>query len=138
MTVNNFISFFYEFSLKTAWCFQNFLTMEFYRKICDKCYWSNVYSSKHSVIKKVMILSVSFISLMFFSFFYLPTDPANSKKPFSFLKVINFLTGFKIILKNILNCISNKIIIFSSSVINLHKFNSNSYDIIKMNSALLI
>lgn len=123
---------------KFIWCLQNFLTMEFYRKICNKCYWSNIYSSKHSVSKKIVILTISFISLMFFSFFYLPTDPANSKKSFSFLKVNNFLTGFKIILKNILNCISNKIIIFSSSVINLLKVNFYSPDLIKMNSALLI
>jgi len=35
---------------KTAWCFQHFLTMEFYRKICDKCYWSNIYDPKHSLL----------------------------------------------------------------------------------------
>ena len=138
MTISNYISYIYEFSLKTIWCFQNFLTMEFYRKICNKCYWSNVYSSKNSVTKKIIILSVSFIALMFFSFFYLPTDPANSKKSFSFLKISNFLTGFKMVLKSILNCISNKIIIFSSSVINLLKINFYSHDILKMNSALLI
>jgi hypothetical protein len=133
-----YLSFINEFILKTTWCMQHFLTMEFYRKICNKCYWNNIYSSRQSKTKKIFILTVSFISLMFLSFFYLPTDPANSNRSSYYLKVIDFLSGFKICMKNILNCISNQIIIFSNSVINLRDIVFYNPDIINTNSSLLI
>jgi len=127
-----------EFMKKTSWCLQHFLTMEFYRKICNKCYWSNIYNSKHSVFKKTLILTISFLSLMFFSFFYLPTDPANTNKSSYFLRAINYIADFKISLKNIFDFISNRIILLSLSFINLEKINFVSTDIIKLKSSYRI
>lgn len=133
-----YIVFFNEFMLKVSWCCQHFLTMEFYRKICNKCYWSNVYSSRHSIAKNILLISLSFLSAMFFSFFYLPTDPSNSNGNSFYRKVIHYLSGFKLNLQNLLNCISNHIIIFSSSVINLKDFRYINPELFKLKSALLI
>lgn len=80
---------------KLIWCLQNFLTMEFYRKICNNCYWSNLYSTHHSKLKKSLILFISFVSVLFFSFFYMPTDPANSNKTSYFLRLRNYILTFK-------------------------------------------
>jgi len=129
------ILFHYKFMKKTLWCLQHFLTMEFYRKICNKCYWSNIYNSKHSVFKKSLILTISFLSLMFFSFFYLPTDPANTNKSSYFLRAINYFADFRISLKNIFDFISNKIILMSLSHINLEKISVVSTDIIILKSS---
>lgn len=103
--------------MKINWCFQNFLTMEFYRKICNKCYWSNIYNSKHSILKQSLILFISFLSMMFFSFFYLPTDPANSNKSSFILKSIKYISEFKLDFVNIFEIIkSNSLKVFYSSV----------------------
>lgn len=133
-----FISFFRALFLKTSWCFQHFLTMEFYRKICNKCYWSSVYSSRQSFVKKILILTVSVVSLMFLSFFYMPTDPANSDNSSYYIRIKNFYTGIILSFKNNLINISNQIIVFSSSVINLQKINLLRCEVYKLNSALLI
>lgn len=127
-----------SFFRKTVWCFQNFLTMEFYRKICNNCYWSNIYNVKHSVFKQSLILIVSFVSALFFSFFYLPTDPANSYKSSYYYRLINFIMNFRINLHNIFNSISNQIIRLSSSIINITQIAVPSRDIINLKSSLLI
>jgi len=89
-----------KYFLKLTWCLQNFLTMEFYRKICNNYYWSNFYDSRHSFFKQTVILIVSFVSMMFFSFFYLPTDPANLKKASLIIKSVRFITAFRTVLGN--------------------------------------
>jgi len=127
-----------EFIEKTSWCLQHFLTMEFYRKICNKCYWSSIYNSERSFFKKALILSISFLSLMFFSFFYLPTDPANTNKSSYFLRAINYIADFKLSLKNIFDFISNRIILISLLHINFEKISVTSTDIIKLKSSYRI
>ena len=112
--------------------------MEFYRKICNKCYWSSVYSSRQSFVKKILILTVSVVSLMFLSFFYMPTDPANSDNSSYYIRIKNFYTGIILSFKNNLINISNQIIVFSSSIINLQKINLLRCEVYKLNSALLI
>lgn len=126
-----------EFINKVSWCLQHFLTMEFYRKICNKCYWSNIYNSRHSIVVKFLILSISFLSLMFFSFFYLPTDPANINKSSYFFRAKIYITGFKSRLQNRFVMISNIIIELSLSLINLKKISFNSPAII-LNPSLRI
>ncbi len=123
---------------KTFWCFQNFLTMEFYRKICNKCYWSNIYNSRHSIVKQSLIIFISFVSVLFFSFFYLPTDPANSHKSSYHIRLLNFVSGIKVTPVNIFNHISNKIIQFSSSFIDILRTNLYSREIMDLKSCLQI
>lgn len=123
---------------KASWCLQHFLTMEFYRKICNNCYWSNLYNPRNSLLKQTLLISISFISLLFMSFFYLPTDPANSNKTSYYVKIINFILSFKISIGYILNSISNQAIRFSSSIINLLQFIFAPSDLIRLKSSLLI
>jgi len=126
------------FSGKISWCMQNFLTMEFYRKICNKCYWSNVYNSRHSVLTKLFILLISFSALMFFSFFYLPTDPANSHSASYLVRAVSFLLKFRLTVENTFNCISNSVIRLAFAFINLLQINLRSYDLLKLKTSLLI
>ncbi|MDZ4711707.1 MAG: hypothetical protein SGI89_05210 [bacterium] len=127
-----------SFFVKLAWCLQHFLTMEFYRKICHNCYWSNIYNSKISMPKRMLIVLVSFISVLFFSFFYLPTDPANSNKYSFQIRWINFISILQINIRNILNIISNRIIKLSSSLIDLQKIAFVQIEIITLKSSLQI
>jgi tryptophan-rich sensory protein len=108
-----------KFFRKTSWCLQHFLTMEFYRKICNNCYWSNFCKTRQSPVNQILIVLVSFASILFMSFFYLPTDPANSNKFSFYLRWISFLSSLKINIRSLLNKISNKIIFLSSSVIDI-------------------
>lgn len=117
MDLMHYIHYFSKIIMKVNWCFQNFLTMEFYRKICNKCYWSNIYNSKHSIMKQLLILFISFLSMMFFSFFYLPTDPANSNKASFILKSIKYISEFRMNFVNISEIIKfNSLRVFYSSV----------------------
>ena len=132
------IIFNYKLLKKTFWCFQNFLTMEFYRKICNNCYWSNIYNSKHSIVKQSLILFVSFLSVLFFSFFYLPTDPANLNKSSFLLRLRYYFSIFRINIKNTIRNISNKIIQLSSSYIDILQIKFVQRDILELKAALQI
>ncbi|MBK9333514.1 MAG: hypothetical protein IPM96_14210 [Ignavibacteria bacterium] len=122
---------------KFVWCLQNFLTMEFYRKICNNCYWSSVYSRKHNIFKQSLLLLVSIIPL-FFSFFYSPADPANLNRSSFYTKLISLFTGLKISAKHLINIISNKIILLSDSLVNTERIKFKSPDIITLDSSYLI
>lgn len=126
------------FFRKASWCFQNFLTMEFYRKICNKCYWSNVYNSKHSKAKQSLILAISFISVLFFSFFYLPTDPANTNKSSYYLRLKIFVANFKTSVQGILDGVSTQARFVTSSFINQLHLSLVNKNIINLKSSLLI
>lgn len=112
--------------------------MEFYRKICNKCYWSNIYNKKHSLVKQSLILLISVIPVLFLSFFYMPTDPANLNKSSFLLKLRIYISTFSINLKRTLQSISNKIIQLSSSFIDLVQIRFVHRDILEINSTLLI
>ena len=123
---------------KFVWCLQNFLTMEFYRKICNNCYWSSVYSGKKNILKQSLLLLVSIIPLLFFSFFYSPADPANLNRSSFYTKLISLFTGLKISAKHLINFISNKIILLSDSLVNTERIKFKSPDIITLDSSYLI
>jgi hypothetical protein len=92
-----------KFISKWVWCLNNFLTMQFYRKLCNKCYWENISSGHSSKIRKYFLLAVSVIPLFFISFFYMPTDPANSYTASYIFKFRSILNNLKIIIKELLN-----------------------------------
>ncbi len=134
--LNKFLSL--SFISKFVWCLQNFLTMEFYRKICNNCYWSSVYSGRHNIFKQSLLLIVSIIPLLFFSFFYSPADPANLNRSSFYTKLISVFFGLKISAKHLLNIISNKIILLSDSLVNTERIKFKSPDIITLESSYLI
>ncbi|MCB0728941.1 MAG: hypothetical protein R2942_18120 [Ignavibacteria bacterium] len=123
---------------KFIWCLQNFLTMEFYRKICNKCYWSNIYNSHHSYLKQSVILLISFISVLFFSFFYMPTDPANSNKVSYYLRIKNYLLILKSNIKTFINGIHINIIMKTGSFFEFIQTSFKSRDILIAKSSFQI
>ncbi|MBS1517336.1 MAG: hypothetical protein JSS91_04545 [Bacteroidetes bacterium] len=123
---------------KTVWCFQNFLTMEFYRKICNNCYWSSVYSEKHNLFRQIVLLLLSIIPLLFLSFFYSPKDPANLNRSSFYTKLVNLFTGLIISTGKFIDFISNKLILLSDSLVNTEKVKFRSPDIITLDSSYLI
>lgn len=127
-----------KYLYKISWCLQHFLTMEFYRKICNKCYWSNYYNESCSVFSRCLILFISFVSMLFFSFFYLPTDPANSVKSSVLLRVKDFIKDFRLNLEIVLNLITNTIISFTSSIVQNRQAIPIRAEILNRKSSLLI
>lgn len=123
---------------KFIWCLQNFLTMEFYRKICNNCYWSNLYNTHHSYLKRSVILAISFISVLFFSFFYMPTDPANSNKVSFYLRIKSY---FLILISGIIKFINSvyfNILMKSSSFLEFIQTSYKSRDILIAKSSFQI
>lgn len=127
-----------KFMTKISWGFQNFLTMEFYRKICYKCYWNNVYNKKHSVLKNSVFILISVLPALFMSFFYLPTDPANSSRASSELRSLKLLSFIRLKFGVIIDSISDKIINLPSFYINLSRISSSRDDLFKTYSVLRI
>lgn len=123
---------------KFIWCLQNFLTMEFYRKICNKCYWSNIYNSHHSYIKRSIILLISFISVLFFSFFYMPTDPANSNKVSYYLRIKNYLLTLKVGFTDLIKGVHVSILMKSRWFLDFIQASYNSRDILLLKSSFQI
>ncbi len=123
---------------KIAWCLQNFLTMEFYRKICNKCYWNNVYSKEHSVWKNTLLVIISILPVLFLSFFYLPTDPANSSRSSSALSSVrDFLTA-RLGLCGLADPLLNKLLSFTSFEIDPRRLVSSQDEILGSLSVLRI
>jgi hypothetical protein len=127
-----------KFIAKISWGFQNFLTMEFYRKICYQCYWNNIYDRNHSVLRNTVLLIISVLPALFMSFFYLPTDPANSANASSTLRSLKFLSYIRLKFGAIFDSISDKIINLPSFFINLSRISSIKGDLFTSFSSLRI
>ncbi|MBK9226569.1 MAG: hypothetical protein IPL67_05835 [Ignavibacteria bacterium] len=127
-----------KFMTKISWGLQNVLTMECCRKICYKCYWNNVYNKKHSVLKNSVLILISVLPALFMSFFYLPTDPANSAKASSALRSLKLLSYIRLKFGAIIDSISDKIINLPSFYINLSRISSSKGDLFKTYSVLRI
>lgn len=127
-----------KFMTKISWGLQNFLTMEFYRKICYKCYWTNVYNKKHSFLKNSVFILISVLPALFMSFFYLPTDPANSAKASYALRSLKLLSFIRLKFGAIIDSISDKIINLPSFNFILSRISSTRGDLFMTYSVLRI
>ncbi|MBP9095944.1 MAG: hypothetical protein KBG21_05000 [Ignavibacteria bacterium] len=123
---------------KLIWCLQNFLTMEFYRKICNNCYWSNIYNTHHSYVKRSVILAISFVSVLFFSFFYMPTDPANSNKASYYLRIRNYLLTLKIGITDFVKGVHINILMRSKMFLDFIQSSFSGRDILVLKSSYRI
>lgn len=123
---------------KISWCIQNFLTMEFYRKICRKCYWNNVYKSESTFLKNTLLLLVSILPLLFLSFFYLPTDPANSSKTSSALRSIKLFLLLRLRSAFAIDSLAEKTIYIASFRLDMKKIFSSGDDLCLSYSVLRI
>jgi hypothetical protein len=72
-----------------VWVLNNFLTMECYRKLCNKLYWDRSKPGSASSVTRFWLILLSAISIIWFAFFYDPTDPTNSNSPSKLVKLIS-------------------------------------------------
>ena len=68
---------------KIIWVLNNFLTMECYRKLCNRLYWKKIQPGSVSYKTRCWLIFLSVISAVWMAFFYDPTDPANLNSPSS-------------------------------------------------------
>lgn len=67
-----------EFLAKIIWVLSNFLTMEFYRKLCNNLYWKKLTPHTASYNTRFWMIIFTALSAIWLAFFYNPNDPSNS------------------------------------------------------------
>jgi hypothetical protein len=74
-----YIRFFFQSKLitKTIWVLNHFLTLECYRKLCNRLYWRKAQPGTMSYATRCWVIFISVLSAVWMAFFYDPTDPAN-------------------------------------------------------------
>jgi hypothetical protein len=74
---------------KIIWVLNNFLTMECYRKLCNRLYWKKIQPGTASYKTRCWLIFLSVISAVWMAFFYNPTDPANLNSPSRLLSLFS-------------------------------------------------
>ena len=125
---------------KTSWVFQNFLTMECYRKLCYKCYWKKVQPHTLSYKRRTFLIIFSIMFAIFTSFFYSPNDPANSRSSAYLVKLVKIISTIKIQIINLLRSFIDSINFYFAYLEKLyysHIFRSNHYNLALKSSWLI-
>lgn len=93
--IRYYISLFVESSLvrKTNWVLNHFLTMQCYRRLCNRLYWKKLKPGTLPYATRCWLIILSAVSVIWFAFFFDPTDPTNSKSPSRLIQLI--LKGFR-------------------------------------------
>ena len=63
---------------KVIWVLNNFLTMEFYRKLCNSFYWKKLTPNTISYRTRFWMIVLSAITALLLAFYYDPSDPTCS------------------------------------------------------------
>ncbi len=66
---------------KTIWVLNHFLTMECYRKLCNRLYWKKFEPGTLPYTTRCWLIVLSAFSMIWLAFFFDPMDPTNSKSP---------------------------------------------------------
>jgi hypothetical protein len=66
---------------KTIWVLNNFLTMECYRKLCNRLYWKKFEPGTLPYTTRCWLIILSVLSAIWLAFFFDPMDPTNSNSP---------------------------------------------------------
>ncbi|MGH2575834.1 MAG: hypothetical protein ACRDFC_09070 [Ignavibacteria bacterium] len=74
---------------KFIWVINNFLTMECYRKLCNKLYWKKLQPGTIPYTTRCWLIFLSVISVIWLAFFFNPVDPANSNSPSRFISLLS-------------------------------------------------
>jgi len=103
---------------KIIWVLNNFLTMECYRKLCNKLYWKRLKPGTIHYTTRLWIIILSALSVILLAFFFDPMDPTYSDSPSQkisrlakFFRKIqfnlnSFFLPFGKVYKHLCNCIS--------------------------------
>jgi hypothetical protein len=125
---------------KTNWVLQNFLTMECYRKLCNKCYWKKAKPHTSSYTRRTFLIFFSILFTMCLSFFYSPNDPANSKSSAYFIRLMKFISTLKVHIINFIRSFINWInfyLAYLERLYSSHIFRSNNYNLALKSSWLI-
>ena len=71
------------------WASNHFLTMEFYRKLCNKLYWKKLEPGSVPYTTRCWLIFISAISVIWIAFFFDPMDPNYSKSPSNIISNIS-------------------------------------------------
>jgi len=74
---------------KTMWVLNNFLTMECYRKLCNRLYWKKLEPGTLPHTTRCWLILLSAFSMIWLAFFFDPMDPTNSKSPSKLIQIIS-------------------------------------------------
>lgn len=69
-----------KFVSKFLWVLNNFLTMECYRKLCNKFYWKKLTPNTISYRTRFWMILFSVVTALLLAFYYDPSDPTYSFK----------------------------------------------------------
>ena len=103
-----------EFIAKVIWVLNNFLTMEFYRKICNRLYWKKLTPHTASYNTRFWMIIFTALSAIWLAFYYNPNDPANSNSS-GFIILLFALVfkksgiSFNTLIRNISKSLNHKI-----------------------------
>ena len=78
---------------KTNWVLNHFLTMQCYRKLCNRLYWKRLKPGTLSYTTRCWLIILSAVSVIWFAFIFDPMDPTNSKSPSSLIQLVS--KGFR-------------------------------------------
>lgn len=66
---------------KCIWVLNNFLTMECYRKLCNKLYWKKLKPGTIHYTTRFWLIILSALSVILLAFFFDPMDPTHTDSP---------------------------------------------------------
>ncbi len=112
---------------KIIWASNHFLTMEFYRKLCNRLYWKKLQPGTVPYTTRCWLIFISVISVIWLAFFFDPMDPTYSKSPSNIISRIgNIIKKFKYLIFNLI--VPNKL--FSDNSLKLLVLRNNSNNIL--------
>ncbi len=74
---------------KTVWVLNHFLTMECYRKLCNRLYWKKLERGTLPYTTRCWLIVLSAFSAIWLAFFFDPMDPTNSKSPSRLVQLVS-------------------------------------------------
>lgn len=74
---------------KTLWVLSNFLTMECYRKLCNRLYWKKFEPGTLPYTTRCWLIVLSAFSIIWLAFFFDPMDPTNSRSPSRLIQLVS-------------------------------------------------
>lgn len=103
-----------EFLSKVIWVLNNFLTMEFYRKLCNNLYWKRLTPHTAGYNTRFWMIIFTAMSMIWLAFYYNPTDPANANSSGFIILLFALIfkrsgISFQSIVKNISKSVNHKI-----------------------------
>lgn len=111
-----------EFITKVIWVLSNFLTMEFYRKLCNNLYWKRLTPHTASYNTRFWMIIFTALSMIWLAFYYNPTDPSNANSSGFIILLFALIlkrsgTSFQSLVRNLSKSINHKLDLVTSHIL---------------------